>query len=89
MVPNSEKDKKNLIEMHGVVAKTLTNGSFLIDLGNGSDIIAHVSGKIRRNRIRVLLGDRVLVELSIYDLTKGRIIYRFRKAPKKIQKKKF
>lgn len=89
MVLNSEKDKKNLIEMHGVVAKTLTNGSFLVDLGNGSDIIAHVSGKIRRNRIRVLLGDRVLVELSIYDLTKGRIIYRFKKTPKPIQKKKF
>lgn len=85
----SEKDKKDLIEMHGLVEKTLTNGSFLVDLGNGSHIIAHVSGKIRRNRIRVLLGDRVLVELSIYDLTKGRIIYRFKKAMKKIQKKKF
>jgi translation initiation factor IF-1 len=75
---SSLKEKKELIEMYGVVAKTLTNGGFLVDLGNGSVIVAHVAGKIRRNRIRVLLGDRVLVELSIYDLTKGRIIYRFK-----------
>lgn len=71
------QEKKSLIEMQGVVFQSLSNGMFRIKLENGFYILAHVSGKIRRNYIRVLLGDRVSVELSPYDLTRGRIIYRY------------
>lgn len=69
-------EKQNLIEMKGIVYQALSNGRFFVKLDNGSSILAHVSGKIRRNYIRILIGDRVTVELSPYDLTKGRIIYR-------------
>ncbi len=70
--------KKNPIEMEGVVTDTLPNAMFRVSLDNGCEILAHISGKIRRNYIRILLGDRVKVELSPYDLTKGRITFRFR-----------
>lgn len=70
------QEKQNLIEMKGVVFQSLSNGMFRVKLENGFCILAHVSGKIRRNYIRILLGDKVAVELSPYDLTRGRIIYR-------------
>lgn len=65
--------------MEGVVTQCLSNGMFRVKLENGFNVLAHVSGKIRRNYIRILLGDKVTVELSPYDLTRGRIVYRFRK----------
>jgi translation initiation factor IF-1 len=70
----------DLIEMEGVVTQCLSNGMFRVKLENGFLVLAHVSGKIRRNYIRILLGDRVAVELSPYDLTRGRITYRLRAA---------
>ena len=70
--------KQNLIEMEGVVSESLPNAMFRVCLDNGCEVLAHISGKIRRNYIRILLGDRVKVELSPYDLTKGRITYRLR-----------
>jgi len=70
----------DLIEMEGVVTQCLSNGMFRVKLANGFLVLAHVSGKIRRNYIRILLGDRVAVELSPYDLTRGRITYRLRAA---------
>ena len=72
------QEKQNLIEMQGVVTQCLSNGMFRIQLENGFKVIAHISGKIRRNFIRILLGDLVTVELSPYDLTRGRIIYRLK-----------
>jgi translation initiation factor IF-1 len=72
------QEKQNLIEMNGVVTQCLSNGMFRIKLENGFKVIAHISGKIRRNFIRILLGDSVVVELSPYDLTRGRIIYRLK-----------
>lgn len=70
--------KIDLIEMEGVVTQCLSNGMFRVKLENGFLVLAHVSGKIRRNYIRILLGDRVAVELSPYDLTRGRITYRLK-----------
>lgn len=75
---NSNQEKENLIEMQGVVTQCLSNGLFRVKLENGFQVLAHLSGKIRRNYIRILLGDRVAIELSPYDLTRGRIIYRLR-----------
>ena len=75
-------EKENLIEMQGVVTQCLSNGIFRVELENGFLVIAHLSGKIRRNFIRILLGDVVTVELSPYDLTRGRIIYRFKPTKK-------
>nr|YP_009330318.1 translation initiation factor IF-1 [Lambia antarctica]ANN39010.1 translation initiation factor IF-1 [Lambia antarctica] len=63
--------------MHGTVLQCLSNGMFRVKLENGFSVLAHISGKIRRNYIRILIGDKVAVELSPYDLTRGRIIYRF------------
>ena len=71
------QEKQNLIEMKGVVLQSLSNGMFRVKLENGFFVLAYISGRIRRNYIRILLGDRVAVELSPYDLTRGRIIYRF------------
>lgn len=62
--------------MEGTVTESLPNAMFRVDLENGFHILAHISGKIRKNYIKILLGDRVLVELTPYDLTKGRIVYR-------------
>jgi translation initiation factor IF-1 len=70
--------KQNLIEMEGMVIESLPNAMFNVCLDNGCEILAHISGKIRRNYIRILPGDRVKIELSPYDLTKGRITYRLR-----------
>ena len=68
----------DVIEIEGKVKETLPNAMFQVELENGDVILAHVSGKIRKNFIRILPGDRVTVEMSPYDLTKGRITYRFR-----------
>lgn len=73
------QEKQSLIEMQGIITQCLSNGMFRVKLENGFTILAHVSGKIRKNYIRILLGDNVTVELSPYDLTRGRIVYRLRK----------
>nr|AYD72424.1 translation initiation factor 1 [Batophora oerstedii] len=77
---NRNKKNINLIEMEGIVTQCLSNGMFKIQLENGFQVIAHLSGKIRRNFIKILLGDKVIVELSPYDLARGRIIYRIGKS---------
>lgn len=69
--------KDDVIEVEGKIVDTLPNAMFKVELENGATILAHVSGKIRMHYIRILPGDRVTVELSPYDLTKGRITYRF------------
>lgn len=66
------------IEMEGVVAEALPNAMFRVELSNGHKVLAHISGKMRKNYIRILPADRVIVEMSPYDLTKGRIIYRYK-----------
>ena len=66
------------IEMEGVVAEALPNAMFRVELSNGHKVLAHISGKRRKNYIRILPADRVIVEMSPYDLTKGRIIYRYK-----------
>lgn len=68
--------KDDVIEMTGTVIDTLPNTTFKVELENGHSVIAHISGRIRKNYIRILTGDRVRVELSTYDLSKGRITYR-------------
>lgn len=70
--------KEEAIEVEGTVTETLPNAMFHVELENGHTILAHVSGKIRMNFIRILPGDKVTVELSPYDLTKGRITYRYK-----------
>ncbi|QJC32677.1 translation initiation factor IF-1 [Enterobacteriaceae endosymbiont of Donacia dentata] len=70
--------KENNIEMQGVVLNTLPNTIFNVKLENGHIITAHISGKMRKNYIRILTGDKVTVELTPYDLKKGRIIFRSR-----------
>lgn len=70
--------KEDMIEVEGTVNETLPNAMFNVELENGHEILAHVSGKIRMNYIRILPGDKVTVEMSPYDLTKGRITYRYK-----------
>ncbi|WP_343182356.1 translation initiation factor IF-1 [Buchnera aphidicola] len=70
--------KENNIEMQGNIIDTLPNTMFKVELENGHIITAHISGKMRKNYIRILTGDKVTVELTPYDLTKGRIIFRSR-----------
>lgn len=70
--------KEKGIEVEGVVTENLPNAMFRVTLQSGHEVLAHVSGKIRMNFIRILPGDRVLVELSPYDLTRGRILYRYK-----------
>ena len=70
--------KKDLIEAEGVVVDAQPNAVFVVKLESGHQVLAHVSGKIRMNLIRILPGDRVKVELSPYDLTRGRIVYRYK-----------
>ncbi|MBI4285304.1 MAG: translation initiation factor IF-1 [Chloroflexi bacterium] len=70
--------KKEAIEVEGTVVEPLPNGMFRVELPNGHKVLAHISGKIRMHYIKILPGDRVLVELSPYDLTRGRITYRFK-----------
>ena len=73
---NQRKKKKKLVDISGIVTQNLSNGKFQVKLENGVQVIAHLSGKIRQNRIKIVAGDKVTVELSPYDLTKGRIVYR-------------
>jgi translation initiation factor IF-1 len=70
------KDKG--VEVEGVVRETLPNAMFRVELENGHAVLAHVSGKIRMNFIRILPGDRVLLELNVNDLSRGRILYRYK-----------
>jgi translation initiation factor IF-1 len=70
--------KEELLEFEGTIIELLPNATFRVRLDNNHEIIAHTAGKMRKNRIRVLAGDRVMVEMTPYDLTKGRIIYRFK-----------
>lgn len=69
--------KEELIEFDGDVLELLPNANFRINLENGHEIIAHTAGKMRKNRIRILVGDKVRVEMTPYDLTKGRVIFRY------------
>lgn len=70
--------KQDVIEVEGKVLEALPNAMFQVELENGHVVLAHVSGKIRMNFIRILQGDKVTVELTPYDLTRGRITYRFK-----------
>lgn len=70
--------KEDVIEVEGTVIEPLPNAMFRVELENGHKILAHVSGKIRMHFIRILPGDKVTVELSPYDLTRGRITYRYK-----------
>jgi translation initiation factor IF-1 len=70
--------KEELLEFPGVVEELLPNAMFRVKLENEHEVLAHTSGKMRKNRIRVLAGDKVMVEMTPYDLTKGRITFRFK-----------
>ena len=70
--------KEEAIQMEGVVTETLPNTTFRVELENGHQITAHICGKMRKNYIRILTGDSVTVDLTPYDLSKGRIVYRKR-----------
>ena len=70
--------KEDLIEFEGVITELLPGGIYRIVLNNGHEIIGHISGKIRKNRIRILSGDKVKVEMTPYDLTKGRVVHRYK-----------
>ncbi|HAW92009.1 MULTISPECIES: translation initiation factor IF-1 [Chromatiaceae] len=70
--------KEDVIEMQGTILDTLPNTMFKVELENGHVVIAHISGKMRKNYIRILTGDKVTVELTPYDLSKGRIVFRQR-----------
>jgi translation initiation factor IF-1 len=70
--------KDDVIQMEGTVTDTLPNTVFRVELENGHTVTAHISGKMRKHYIRILTGDKVTVELTPYDLTKGRIVYRAR-----------
>ena len=72
-----DNGSKQFIEMRGLVLELMPSANFKIRLENGQEILGHLSGKMRMNRIRILPGDEVKVEMSPYDLTKGRIVYRF------------
>jgi len=69
--------KEDAIEVQGTIMETLPNAMFRVELENGHKVLAHISGKMRMHYIKILPGDRVTVELSPYDLTRGRITYRF------------
>ena len=68
--------KEDVLEVEGIILEALPNAQFKVELTNGHQILAHISGKLRMNYIRILPGDRVTVEMSPYDLTKGRITWR-------------
>ena len=70
--------KEDAIEMQATVLETLPNATFKVELDNSHQVLAHISGKMRKNFIRILPGDKVLVELSPYDLKRGRIVYRYK-----------
>lgn len=70
--------KEEAIKMDGTISETLPNATFLVELEGGHKVLAHISGKMRMHYIRILPGDKVTVELSPYDLSRGRIIYRYK-----------
>ena len=70
--------KQGQIKVDGTIIETLPNANFYVKLDNGHEILAHISGKMRMNFIKILVGDKVTVELSPYDLSKGRIVYRYK-----------
>ncbi|MCL4538177.1 MAG: translation initiation factor IF-1 [Bacteroidetes bacterium] len=70
--------KQGQIKVDGTITETLPNATFRVKLDNGHEIFAHISGKMRMNFIKILVGDKVTVELSPYDLSKGRIVYRYK-----------
>ncbi len=76
-MPNPTK-KKDVLEIEGTIVEPLPNAMFKVALDNGIEVLAHISGKMRMHYIRITKGDRVMVELSPYDLTRGRITYRYR-----------
>ncbi|MDA0364314.1 MAG: translation initiation factor IF-1 [Chloroflexi bacterium] len=77
--PREKRDKKKeVIEVEAIIKEARPNAMFDVELANGHHVLAGISGRMRMNYIRILLGDRVLVELSPYDLSRGRITYRFR-----------
>lgn len=76
--PRVPREKKEVIEVEAIVKEARPNAMFDVELANGHHVLAGVSGRMRLNYIRILLGDKVLVELSPYDLSRGRITYRFR-----------
>jgi translation initiation factor IF-1 len=80
LAKNKEKgaQKEEGIQIEGTVIETLPNAMFRVELDNGHRVLAHISGKMRMHYIRILPGDRVLTELSPYDLTRGRVVYRYR-----------
>jgi translation initiation factor IF-1 len=78
MLKGSQMAKEDSIEMEGTIIDTLPNTMFRVELDNGHVVTAHISGKMRKHYIRILTGDRVTVELTPYDLTKGRITFRAR-----------
>jgi len=76
MIREGLMPKEEAIEVEGVVIETLPNAMFRVELKNGHRVLSHISGRIRKNFIKILPGDMVVVELSPYDLTRGRIVYR-------------
>ncbi len=78
VIPTRLVEKEDNIEMQGTVLETLPNTMFRVELENGHVVTAHISGKMRKNYIRILTGDKVTVELTPYDLSKGRIVFRSR-----------
>ncbi len=70
--------KENLLEIEGTVLEPLPNAMFKVELDNGHKVLAHISGKMRMHYIKILPGDRVVIEMSPYDLTRGRIVYRYK-----------
>lgn len=78
-MPEERSNKNEKIEVVGTVVEALPNTMFRVELENGHEMLAYLSGKMRKYYIRTLLGDKVLVQLSPYDLTRGRIVYRYKK----------
>ena len=75
---NEENMSKDVIEIEGTILESMPNAMFKVKLENGHEILAHISGKIRKNFIRILPGDKVKIEMTPYDLTKGRITFRLK-----------
>jgi len=75
---SQQQTSEEILEIKGVVLETLPNASFKVELENKHQVLAHISGRLRQNYIRILPGDKVLVEISPYDLSKGRITYRYK-----------
>lgn len=78
MADYQKKEKEDVIKVDGVVAKVLPATMYRVKLENGAEILAHISGKMRKHFIKISTGDRVTLEISTYDLTKGRIVFRHR-----------